>query len=80
MAGSAVVLPLIIEKSLAVVRNLGYEIGGFTGVNLDFVRHYRPALNPVARASEFGGEGLTLIGHHEINIPLIAAGVCERLS
>ncbi len=80
VAGSAVLLPLIIEKSLAVVRNLGHEIGGFTGVNLDFVRHYRPALNPVARAGEFGGEGITLIGHHEINIPLIAAGVLEKLS
>jgi len=80
VAGSAVVLPLIIEKSLAVVRNLGYEIGGFTGVNLDFIKHYRPALNPVVRAGEFGGEGITLIGHHEINIPLIAAGVLEKLS
>jgi len=39
VAGSAVVLPLIIEKSLAVVRNLGYEIGSFTGVSLDFARH-----------------------------------------
>jgi len=80
VAGSAVVLPLIIEKSLAVVRNLGYEIGGFTGVNLDFVRHYRPALNPVVRAGEFGGEGITLVGRHEINIPLIAAGVLAQLS
>ncbi len=80
VAGSAVILPLIIEKSLAVVRNLGYEIGGFTGVNLDFIKQYRSALNPVARAGEFGGEGITLIGHHEINIPLIAAGVIEKLS
>ncbi len=80
VAGSAVVLPLIIEKSLAVVRNLGYKIGAFTGVNLDFMKQYRSALNPVARAGEFGGEGITLIGHHEINIPLIAAGVLEKLS
>jgi len=80
VAGSAVVLPLIIEKSLAVVRNLGHKIGGFTGVNLDFTKQYRSALNPVARAGEFGGEGITLIGHHEINIPLIAASVLEKLS
>ncbi len=80
VAGSAVVLPLIIEKSLAVVRNLDYEIGSFIGINLDFMKQYRSALNPVARAHEFGGEGITLIGHHEINIPLITAAVLEKLS
>ena len=77
VAGSAVVLPLIIEKALAVVQNLGYDVGPFTGINLDFVKHYRSTLNPVTRAQEFGGQGLTLIGHHEINIPLIAAAVLE---
>ena len=79
LAGSAVILPLIIEKSLALARNLGYPVGGFTGVNLDFIRHYRPALNPVARAEELDGQGITIIGHHEITIPLIAAAVLEQL-
>ena len=80
VAGSAVVLPLIVEKALAVVCNLGYDIGGFTGINLDFTKHYRPTLNPVKRAEELGGEGITIIGHHEINIPLIAAAVLEQLA
>ncbi len=80
VAGSAVVLPLIIEKALAIVQNLGYDVGPFTGINLDFVKHYRSTLNPVTRAEEFGGQGITLIGHHEINIPLIAAAVLEELS
>ncbi len=79
VAGSAVLLPMIIEKSLAVARNLGHQVGGFTGINLDFMKHYRPTLNPVGRAEELGGEGITLIGHHEINIPLIAAAVLEEL-
>ena len=39
VAGSAVVLPLIVEKALAVVRNLGSEAGAFTGINLGFVKH-----------------------------------------
>ncbi len=78
LAGSAVILPLIIEKSLALARNLDYPVGGFTGVNLDFIRHYRPSLNPVARAEELGGEGISIIGHHEINLPLIAAAVLEQ--
>ena len=80
LAGSAVILPLIIEKSLALARNLGYPVGGFTGVNLDFVRHYRSTLNPVARANELGGEGISIIGHHEINLPLIAAAVLQQVA
>jgi len=79
LAGSAVILPLIIEKSLALARNLGYPVGGFTGINLDFIHHYRPALNPVVRAEELDGEGITIIGHHEITIPLIAAAVLEQI-
>lgn len=69
--GSSVILPLIIEKGLSIARNLGHEVKGFTGANLDFIRHYRAQLNPVQRALELGGAGISLIGHHEINIPLI---------
>lgn len=69
--GSSVILPLIIEKGLSVARNLGHEVKGFTGANLDFIRHYRPNLNPVQRALELGGKGINITGHHEINIPLI---------
>ncbi|MFH1537356.1 MAG: hypothetical protein ABIH66_00260 [bacterium] len=69
--GSSVILPLIIEKGLSISRNLGHDVKGFTGANLDFIRHYRPQLNPVQRALELGGTGITLVGHHEINVPLI---------
>lgn len=69
--GSSVILPLIIEKSLSIARNLGHKVEGFTGANLDFIKHYRPQLNPVQRALELGGRGLTIVGHHEINVPLI---------
>ena len=50
LTGSAVILPLVIKKSLALVRNLGCPVSGLTGTNLDFTRHYRPSLNPVVRA------------------------------
>jgi len=78
--GSAVLLPTIIEKSLTIARNLGHNVSGFTGVNLDFMHQYRSTWNPVRRAEELGGKGLTLIGHHEITVPLIAAGVVEALT
>ena len=69
--GSSVILPLVVEKSLAAARNLGCKVEKFTGANLDFIKHYRPNLNPVMRAVELGGQGITIIGHHELTVPLI---------
>lgn len=78
--GSAVVLPVTIEKAFAVARNQGHPVEGFMGVNLDFIQHYRANNNPVSRARELGGEGHSLTGHHELMIPLLVAGLLERLS
>lgn len=80
--GSSVVLPTIIEKSLAVCRNLGYQVEDFTGVNLDFIQHYRSTWNPVRRANELTqgkGRGIAITGHHELTIPLLVAAVNQRL-
>ena len=71
--GSAVVLPVIIEKAIAVSQNLGFNIGKFDGYNLDFLRHYRSNLNPVRRAIESGGHGGHITGHHELTIPILTA-------
>jgi hypothetical protein len=71
--GSAVILPVIIEKAIALSQNLGYALSGFDGYNLDFIRHYRSNLNPVKRAIESGGHGGHITGHHELTIPLLAA-------
>jgi hypothetical protein len=50
-----------------------------TTVNLDFVRMYRPQTNVVTRpVAGTGGAGISLVGHHEILIPLIAAALVER--
>ena len=78
-SGSAVIMPNIIEKALSIVRNQGYKVEGFTGVNLDFIKQYRAMNNPVSRAEELGGKGYMLVGHHEILIPLISAGVLENI-
>ena len=80
--GSSVLLPTIIEKSLAVTRNLGYDVRDFTGVNLDFIQHYRSTWNPVRRANELSdgaGRGISITGHHELTIPLLVAAVNEQL-
>jgi hypothetical protein len=77
--GSAVVLPEVFLKAVALVRNRDTLLEHLTTVNLDFVRSYRPETNvvrrPVAGAS---GRGYSLIGHHELLIPLLAAALIER--
>ena len=78
-AGSAVILPEVFLKAVSLARNLGHRLDAFTTVALDFVRHYRPTVNVVRRPTARGGRGISLVGHHEIIIPLIAAGVIEGL-
>ena len=77
--GSAVILPEVFLKALTLVRNLGYQARGFTTVNMDFIRHYRPMTNVVHRPTLDGGKGYNLVGHHEIMFPLLAAAVLEGL-
>ena len=77
--GSAVILPEIFLKAATLVRNLGYSLDEFTTVNLDFIKHYRPLTNVIARPTAKGGHGISIVGHHEILLPLIAAGVIEQL-
>lgn len=73
--GSAVVLPEVFLKAVALVRNRGLSLDGLTTVNLDFIRHYRPQTNVVHRPTAGVGQGISLVGHHEIMIPLIAAAL-----
>ena len=77
--GSAVILPEVFLKAISAVRNLGYTVRQFTTVNMDFIRHYRPTQNVVCRPTSDGGTGYTLIGHHELMLPLLAAAIIEAL-
>ena len=77
--GSAVILPEIFLKATTLARNLGNTLADFTTVNLDFIKHYRPLTNVVSRPTAKGGQGINLVGHHEILLPLIAAGVIEEI-
>ena len=47
--GSAVVLPEVFLKAVAIARNDGRSLEGLTTVNLDFLRQYRPLTNVVSR-------------------------------
>ncbi|MCX6537895.1 MAG: deoxyhypusine synthase family protein [Acidobacteria bacterium] len=76
--GSAVVLPEVFLKAVALARNRGIPLTGLTTVNLDFARLYRPQTNVVTRpVAGTGGHGYSLVGQHEILIPLLAAAIIE---
>src|SRR6266545_7094141 len=75
--GSAVVLPEVFLKAVALARNRGVSLNGLTTVNLDFVRQYRPQTNVVSRPVAGTGKGYSLVGHHEILIPLLAAALAD---
>jgi hypothetical protein len=71
--GSAVILPEVFLKAVTVVRSSGLPLGDFTTANLDFIQHYRPTQNVVQRPVLESGTGISLTGHHELMVPLLAA-------
>jgi hypothetical protein len=75
--GSAVILPEVFLKAVSLARNRGLSLNGLTTVNMDFMRHYRPQTNVVSRPVAGTGRGYSLVGHHEIMIPLLAAALIE---
>jgi deoxyhypusine synthase len=75
--GSAVVLPEVFLKAVGVVRNFGHQLDGLVAVNLDKHSSYRGRVNVLDRPAS---EGIELIGHHEILIPLLHQAVVVRLA
>jgi len=77
--GSAVVMPEVFLKAFTVAQNLGAALTDYTTVNLDMIAHYRSGENVVRRPASVAGKGYTLIGRHEIMVPLLAQAVLELL-
>ena len=77
--GSAVVLPEVFLKAVAVARNLGADLDAMHTANFDMIRHYRPEQNVLTRpvAPDHGHQ---IYGHHEIMLPLLRQALIERLS
>ncbi|RPH94080.1 hypothetical protein EHM69_08380 [candidate division KSB1 bacterium] len=73
--GSAVIMPEVFLKALAVARNLENPCHGFLTANFDMLQHYRPTQNVVRRPTATGGKGYSFTGHHEIMLPLLAAAL-----
>ena len=77
--GSAVVLPEVFLKAIAVARNQGANLDALTTANLDMLRHYRPQANVVSRPVA-PGRGHSVTGQHEILLPLLRQAVIEQLA
>jgi hypothetical protein len=78
--GSAVILPEVFLKALAVARNLGADLSDLTAANFDQIQHYRPRLNVVERPTRGeGSRGFSLTGHHEVMVPLFVGGILAEL-
>jgi hypothetical protein len=74
--GSAVIMPEVFLKAIAVARNFGADLSGLVTANLDKEAKYRTRMNVLSRPS---AQGIEIIGHHEILIPLLHAAVAAQL-
>lgn len=77
--GSAVVLPEVVLKSVAMAANVGCRFDKVFAINLDFLRQYRSEQQLVQRVRAMDGRAVSITGHHEIMLPLITAAVIEEL-
>lgn len=75
--GSAVVMPEVFLKAVAVVRNFGHDLDGLVTANFDKESKYRTGMNVLRRP---GSEGIEVIGHHELLIPLLHASLLAKLT
>jgi hypothetical protein len=77
--GSAVIMPEVFLKALSIAQNLGHHVDNFTTANFDMNQHYRPMQNVIKRPTSGSGKGYSIVGHHEINLPLLAAAILDKI-
>jgi len=75
--GCAVVLPEVYLKAVSVALNLGATLDNMTTANLDMIRQYRAETNVVNRPP---GYGISIIGQHELLLPLLRMAVLDKLA
>jgi hypothetical protein len=76
--GSAVIMPEVFLKALAVARSKGIDLGDFTTANFDMIQHYRPTMNIVERPESIGATAYSFLGNHEILLPVFFAAVLSK--
>jgi hypothetical protein len=76
--GSAVIMPEVFLKALAIARNKGVDLGNLTAANFDMFSLYRPRINIVERPRHLGAKTYSFLGHHEILLPVFIASVMAK--
>ena len=61
----------------SVALNLGAVLDHMTTANLDMLRQYRAETNVVSRPP---GKGISIIGQHELLLPLVRMAVLSKLA
>jgi len=74
--GSAVLMPEVFLKLVSIARNRGHALANVVAANLDMQQHYRTSANVIGRPV---ARGIEVIGHHEINLPLLRLAVLAAL-
>ena len=77
--GSAVIMPEIFLKAVAMARSRDVDLGEFTTANFDMYSLYRPRVNLVERPRLIGGTSYSFLGHHELLIPVFVASILCRI-
>jgi len=77
--GSAVIMPEVFLKALAIARNRGVDLDGLVTADFDMISQYRPLYNVILRPGAIGGKGYSFTGHHEILVPILVAAIASKL-
>ena len=73
LAGSAVLLPEVFLKALALLANTGQAPRDFVSVDFDMLSHYRARTQVVDRPKLFGARTYFVQAPHELSLPLLGA-------
>ncbi|MBI2070188.1 MAG: deoxyhypusine synthase family protein [Elusimicrobia bacterium] len=77
--GSAVLMPEVLLKAIAINRNKGRRMDKITAANFDMIPQYRPRVNVLERPTLWSGSrAFNFIGHHEILLPLVSQALVEH--
>jgi hypothetical protein len=75
--GCAVILPEVFLKAVSVALNLGAKLDCITTANFDMLRQYRAETNVIQRPP---GRGISILGQHELMLPLLRMAVLSKLA
>lgn len=78
LAGSAVLLPEVLLKALALLANVGRAPREFVSADFDMLSHYRARTQVVDRPKLFGARTYFVQAPHEISLPLLGAMLADQ--